>query len=165
MDLYLAYSSSNSAASSAWSWTAIVVVGFAVGWLATGANREMSRNWGPSEVPSSRTPSRPELIDAPHYMLEVELHFPNLAPVTGRDVQPVPMAHVPTLGIGLPLTCAVDPADPSRRFVVDWDAPLPVELRQTGYVPATGRKELGWRAISLLGADPWRSVRRADTPR
>jgi hypothetical protein len=71
-----------------------------------------------------RTPSPPELIDAPHYMLEVELHFPNLAPVTGRAVQPVPTAHVPTLGIGLPLTCAVDPADPSHRFAVDWDALL-----------------------------------------
>jgi hypothetical protein len=70
-----------------------------------------------------RTPSRPELIDAPHYILEVELHFPNLAPITGRAVQPVPVAHVPSLAIGLPLTCAVDPADPSHRFVVDWDAP------------------------------------------
>ena len=70
-----------------------------------------------------RTPSRPELIDAPHYMLEVELHFPNLAPITGRAVQPVPVAHVPGLAVGLPLTCAVDPADPSHRFVVDWDAP------------------------------------------
>jgi hypothetical protein len=70
-----------------------------------------------------RTPSRPELIDAPHYMLEVELHFPNLAPITARAVQPVPVAHVPSLAIGLSLTCAVDPADPSHRFVVDWDAP------------------------------------------
>ena len=70
-----------------------------------------------------RTPSRPELIDAPHYMLEVELHFPNLAPITGRAVQPVPVAHVPGLAVGLPLTCAVDAADPSHRFVVDWDAP------------------------------------------
>jgi hypothetical protein len=69
-----------------------------------------------------RTPSRPELIDAPHYMLEVELHFPNLAPITGRAVQTVPVAHVPSLAVGLPLTCAVDPADPSHRFVVDWDA-------------------------------------------
>jgi hypothetical protein len=70
-----------------------------------------------------RTPSRPELIDAPHYMLEVELHFPNLAPITARAVQSVPVAYVPSLVIGLPLTCAVDPADPSHRFVVDWDAP------------------------------------------
>jgi hypothetical protein len=69
-----------------------------------------------------RTPSRPELIDAPHYMLEVELHFPNLEPIDARAVQPVPVAHVPSLAVGLPLTCAVDPSDPSRRFVVDWDA-------------------------------------------
>jgi hypothetical protein len=67
-----------------------------------------------------RTPSRPEFIDAPHYTLEVELHFPNLAPVTARAIQPVPVSQVPNLAIGLPLDCVVDPADPSRRFVVDW---------------------------------------------
>jgi hypothetical protein len=70
-----------------------------------------------------RTPSRPELIDAPHYVLEVELHFPNLAPITAQAVQAVPMTAVSSLRIGLPLTCAVDPADPSRRFVVDWSTP------------------------------------------
>ena len=70
-----------------------------------------------------RTPSRPELIDAPHYMLEVELHFPNLEPIDARAVQAVPAARVPSLAVGLPLTCAVDPSDPSHRFVVDWDAP------------------------------------------
>jgi hypothetical protein len=69
-----------------------------------------------------RTPSRPELIDAPHYMLEVELHFPNLEPIQARAVQPVPVANVPTLSIGLPVVCAVDPSDPSHRFVVDWNA-------------------------------------------
>ncbi|MBE1547652.1 hypothetical protein GGC64_001660 [Mycobacterium sp. OAS707] len=67
-----------------------------------------------------RTASRPELIDAPHYMLEVELHFPHLAPMTGRAVQAVPVSQVPNLAIGLQLTCAVDPADPTHRFVVDW---------------------------------------------
>jgi hypothetical protein len=67
-----------------------------------------------------RTPSRPELIDAPHHMLEVELQFPNLAPMTGRAVQPVPLSQVPHLAIGLKLACAVDPADPAHRFVVDW---------------------------------------------
>jgi hypothetical protein len=70
-----------------------------------------------------RTAGRPDLVDAPHYILEVELHFPNLAPITARAVQPVPLTHVSSLAIGLPLTCAVDPADPSHRFVVDWDAP------------------------------------------
>lgn len=70
-----------------------------------------------------RTPSRPELIDAPHYVLGVELHVPNLAPITAQAIQPVPVAAVPSLRIGLPLTCAVDPSDPSRRFVVDWNAP------------------------------------------
>ena len=67
-----------------------------------------------------RTPSRPELVDAPHYTLEVELHFPHLAPMAGRAVQPVPVSQVPNLAIGLQLTCAVDQADPSHRFVVDW---------------------------------------------
>jgi hypothetical protein len=67
-----------------------------------------------------RTSSWPELIDAPQYMLEVELHFPNLTPVTGRAVQPVPPAQVPNLAIGMELVCAVDHADPSHRFVVDW---------------------------------------------
>jgi hypothetical protein len=67
-----------------------------------------------------RTPSRPDLIDAPHHLLEVEFQFPNLAPVTGRAVQPVPLTQVSRLAIGLKLDCAVDPADPSHRFVVDW---------------------------------------------
>ncbi len=67
-----------------------------------------------------RTPSRPELIDAPHYMLEVELQFPNLAPITGRAIQPVPVSEVPNLAIGRKLNCVVDQADPAHRFVVDW---------------------------------------------
>jgi hypothetical protein len=65
--------------------------------------------------------SRPELLDAPRYLLEVELRFPNLAPVIGRNSQAVPPDEAPNLAIGRELTCAVDPADPSNRFVVDWD--------------------------------------------
>jgi hypothetical protein len=72
-----------------------------------------------------RTPSRPEFLDAPHYMLEVELQFPNLAPTTGRAAQPVPVSQVPNLAIGLQLACLVDPADPTHRFVVDWDGTPP----------------------------------------
>jgi hypothetical protein len=56
----------------------------------------------------------PDLIDAPHYILEVELHFPNLASIAARAVQPVLIAQAPNLAIGLPLMCAVDPADPLR---------------------------------------------------
>jgi hypothetical protein len=67
-----------------------------------------------------RVPSMPELIDAPHYMLEVELHFPNLGPVDARAVHAVPPSQVPMLSIGRRLNCAVDPEDPARRFVVDW---------------------------------------------
>lgn len=33
-----------------------------------------------------RTASRPELLDAPHYALVIELHFPNLAPMEARTV-------------------------------------------------------------------------------
>ena len=51
---------------------------------------------------------------------EVELQFPNLAPVTGRAVQLVPLSQVPNLAIGLKLNCAVDPADLSHKLVVDW---------------------------------------------
>jgi hypothetical protein len=68
-----------------------------------------------------RTPSKPELLDAPHYQLVIELHFPNLAPIDARTVQPVPLDQVPNLAIGLPLPCAVDPANP-QACVVDWDA-------------------------------------------
>jgi hypothetical protein len=68
-----------------------------------------------------RTPSRPELIDAPYYQLEVELHLPNLAPVIGRSLSPVPPAQVPNLSIGLQLPCIVDQAN-TAHFVVDWDA-------------------------------------------
>lgn len=68
-----------------------------------------------------RTPSRAELLDAPHYALEVEIQFPNLAPITARSVQPVPLSRVPDLAIGAKLPCVVDQADPARRFIVDWD--------------------------------------------
>jgi hypothetical protein len=68
-----------------------------------------------------RTPSRPELLDAPHHRLIIELHFPNLAPMEARTLQPVPPAHAPYLAIGMQLPCAVDPANP-QLCVVDWDA-------------------------------------------
>jgi len=68
-----------------------------------------------------RTPSRPELLDAPHYKLVIELHFPNLAPMEARTQQPVPPTQVPNLAIGLQLPCAVDQANP-QLCVVDWDA-------------------------------------------
>jgi hypothetical protein len=69
-----------------------------------------------------QTSIRPDMADAPMYMLDIELYFPNLAPITGRSLQPVPLAQVPNLAIGRELTCAVDPADPKHRFAVDWGA-------------------------------------------
>jgi hypothetical protein len=66
------------------------------------------------------TISRPEILDDPIYILDVELQFPDKLPVQGRTEQPVPRAQVPNLGFGMQLTCVVDPADPSHHFVVDW---------------------------------------------
>ena len=67
-----------------------------------------------------KTPSRPEFLDDPLYIFDVDLQFPNLAPVDGQAVQRVPRAQVPNLVIGPELACVVDPGDPSHRFVVDW---------------------------------------------
>lgn len=63
----------------------------------------------------------PELLDAPQYVVEIELQFANLAPIIGRSVQSIPEDHVPYLAVGLELPCAVDPSDPAHRFVVDWE--------------------------------------------
>lgn len=63
----------------------------------------------------------PEMLDAPQYIIEMELRFPNLAPVIGRSAQSVPLEHVPNLAIGLELPCAVDTSDPAHCFVIDWD--------------------------------------------
>jgi hypothetical protein len=67
-----------------------------------------------------KTPSGPEFLDDPLYIFDVDLQFPNLAPVKSQAVQRVPRAQVPNLAIGLELACVVNPADPSHRFVVDW---------------------------------------------
>ncbi|OBK21803.1 hypothetical protein A5634_09460 [Mycobacterium asiaticum] len=63
----------------------------------------------------------PELLDAPQYVIEMELRLPNLAPVVGRSIQSVPTDHVPHLAIGRELPCVVDPSDPTHCFVVDWE--------------------------------------------
>ncbi|BBZ40048.1 hypothetical protein [Mycobacterium conspicuum] len=101
-------------------------VGSAADLLASGQRvRAVLKSFAPTgTTPRSlgRTPSRPELLDAPHYIVEVELHFPNLAPLTGRNQQTVPVEQVPTLSIGRELVCAVDPGDPTNRFVIDWDS-------------------------------------------
>lgn len=67
-----------------------------------------------------KTPSRPEFLDDPLYVFDVELQFPNLPAVDGQAVQRVPRAQVWSLAIGLELACVVDPGDPAHRFVVDW---------------------------------------------
>ena len=94
-------------------------VGSAADLLASGQRvRAVLKSFAPTgTTPRSvgRTPSRPELIDAPHYVLEVELHFPNLAPMTGRNQQTVPVDQVPTLAIGREVMCAV--ARRSRKSI------------------------------------------------
>ena len=67
------------------------------------------------------TPSRPELLDAPIFELKVELELPDRGAVVGHNEQPVPLTAVPNLAIGRELSCAVDPARPAHRFVVDWN--------------------------------------------
>lgn len=69
-----------------------------------------------------KTPSRPEYLDEPIYVFELELQFPNRAPVDGKAGLVVPHVHVPTLAVGLQLPCVVDPGNPAQHFVVDWDS-------------------------------------------
>jgi hypothetical protein len=92
----------------------------ASGQRVTGALKSFAPT-GATPASLGRTTSRPELADAPYYKLVIELHFPNLAPIEARTLQPVPPAQVPNLAIGLQLPCAVDPANP-QACVVDWDA-------------------------------------------
>jgi hypothetical protein len=77
---------------------------------------------GNTPLSLGQVPSRPEFMDDPLYMFDVALQFPNLPPVDGQAVLRVPRGQVPNLAIGMQLVCAVDHADPSHRFVVDWDA-------------------------------------------
>jgi len=45
-----------------------------------------------------------------------------MAPVEGTVIHRVPRAVAPTLRLGMPLTCAVDPGNPTRSFAVNWAA-------------------------------------------
>jgi hypothetical protein len=64
-----------------------------------------------------------ENLDDPLFVLTVELHFgAGMAPVEGTVIHRVPRAIAPTLRLGLPLTCAVDPGNPTRAFAVNWAA-------------------------------------------
>ena len=71
-------------------------------------------------APNGETLGSPETSDGRLFVLTVELHFPNLEPMTGRAVHLVPVELVPRLSIGLKLPCLVDPADPAQRFAVLW---------------------------------------------
>ncbi len=64
-------------------------------------------------------PSKPEYMDDPMYALTLELHIPNLAPVTAQVVHRVPRAQVPNLRMGWELNCAVNPSNP-QEVAVDW---------------------------------------------
>jgi hypothetical protein len=78
-------------------------------------------NTGNTARSLGRTASIPEWTDAPQYVIDVQLQFPNMAPVDARTIQPIPLTQVPRLQVGLKVNCAVNPANPSREFVVDWD--------------------------------------------
>lgn len=66
------------------------------------------------------TPSQPEFIDDPMYVLTLQLHIPNLTPMEAKVMQRVPRAMVPQLVLGLQLNCAVNPSNPTRDVAVDW---------------------------------------------
>jgi hypothetical protein len=64
----------------------------------------------------------PEAMDDPLFVLTVELQFaPGTPAVEGTVVHRVPRTLVPTLRLGMPLRCAVDPGNPTRRFAIAWD--------------------------------------------
>lgn len=70
----------------------------------------------------------PENLDDPLYVLTVDLQFAaGTAPIEGTVVHRVPRAVVPLLRLGMPLKCAVDPGNPTRRFTVDWAASTAVQ--------------------------------------
>jgi hypothetical protein len=64
----------------------------------------------------------PESMDDPLYVMTVDLQFaPGTPPIEGTVVHRVPRAIAPSLRIGMPLNCAVDPGNPTRRFAINWD--------------------------------------------
>lgn len=74
------------------------------------------RSLGHTNVPA-------ENLDDPLYVLTVNLQFgPGMAPIEGTVVHRVPRTLAPSLKIGMPLKCAVDPSNPTRRFAIDWAA-------------------------------------------
>jgi hypothetical protein len=74
------------------------------------------RSLGHANVPA-------ESMDDPLYVLTVDLQFgAGVAPIEGTVVHRVPRAIAPSLRIGMPLKCAVDPSNPTRRFAIDWTA-------------------------------------------
>ena len=78
-------------------------------------------------------PVAPQNMDDPLYVLTVDLQFsPGTAPIEGTIVHRVPRAVVPMLRIGMPLKCAVDPGNPTRRFTIDWDAAVAPAAPGTG---------------------------------
>jgi hypothetical protein len=65
----------------------------------------------------------PEALDDPLFVLEVELRFgPGATPILGTVIHRVPRAIAPTLFVGMPLVCAVDPGNPTRNFAIDFTA-------------------------------------------
>ena len=60
-------------------------------------------------------------MDDPLYVLTMDVAFgPGMPPIEATVLHRVPRAVAPTLRIGMPLNCAVDPSNPTRRVAVDW---------------------------------------------
>jgi hypothetical protein len=63
-------------------------------------------------------------MDDPLYVMTVDLQFAaGTPPIEGTVVHRVPRAIVTSLRIGMPLNCAVDPGNPTRRFAINWAVP------------------------------------------
>jgi hypothetical protein len=105
-------------------------------------------NTGRTPRSTGNTPSRPEFLDDPLFIIDMELQLPDRAPVRGRSIQRVPRAEVPNLAVGRQLMCVVDTAKPARRFVVDWgDIP-------SGSPATTAPEDVAAEAVPAATAAP-----------
>ena len=103
--------------------------------VPTGSAAELLRTGQPAQgylvsfADTGQTPrslgrqADPAVLDDPLYVLEVELHLaPGMTPIVGKVVHRVPRAVGPMLRVGMPLSCAVDPGNPTRNFAIDFAA-------------------------------------------
>ena len=80
----------------------------------------------------------PEQMDDPLFVLTIDLAFtPGMPPIEATVLHRVPRSVAPSLRIGMPLKCAVDPSNPTRRVAVDWST-QPAAGAAPGAPAATG---------------------------